>query len=186
MIEQIIISNGSERLIYIPKFFDQDFFEDLRIQLEWKQNTIRVFGIEHREPRLTAWYGKPYKYSNISWSEKEYNPFLSGIQNDLINYTGFQFNSVLANYYRTGLDSMGWHSDNEPEMDTSLIASVSFGGSRIFKLRHRTTKEKFDIELQNGSLLLMYDLQKNWQHSISKTKKVVDPRINLTFRRIVE
>jgi len=185
MIKQVIISNGNEQLIYIPQFFPEDLFSELSNQIEWKQNTIRVFGIEHLEPRQTAWFGKPYKYSNISWPEKEYNDLLIRIQHKIIQCTDYKFNSVLANYYRSGQDSMGWHSDNEAEMDTALIASASFGGSRVFKLRNRMTNKKHDVELNNNSLLLMYNLQHNWQHSISKTKRVVEPRINLTFRRII-
>lgn len=185
MKEQILLTSGEEKLVYISGFFEEDLLIQLRDLIEWKQNTIRVFGVDHPEPRLTAWFGKPYKYSNISWPEKDYLPILTQLQTSLIAYTNFQFNSVLANYYRSGQDSMGWHADNEPEMDTTLIASASFGGSRVFKLRHRTTQEKIDIELENGSLLLMHNLQKNWQHSISKTKKIVEPRINLTFRRIL-
>jgi alkylated DNA repair dioxygenase AlkB len=80
---------------------------------------------------------------------------------------------------------MGWHSDNEPEIDTGLIASATFGGKRIFKLRSRLTVQKIDLELFDSSLLLMHNMQKDWQHAIPKSKTRNAPRINLTFRRIV-
>ena len=101
--------------------------------------------------------------------------------------SGHRFNGVLLNRYRTGRDSMSWHSDDEPELGPNpAIASVSFGASRRFRLRHRTRKEeKFAIELSHGSLLVMDQAtQLHWQHSVSKTAKPVGERINLTFRLI--
>lgn len=96
--------------------------------------------------------------------------------------SGFLFNSVLCNYYRHGQDSMGYHRDNESGIDTRCIASLSFGATRRFKMRHRGTKETMTIDLTDGSLLLMLDCQDQWEHMITKTKKPVGGRINLTFR----
>ena len=98
------------------------------------------------------------------------------------------FNSVLLNLYRNGSDSNGWHADNEKELGMNpQIASFSFGESRFFHFKHRQIKtEKYKIELQNGSLLLMEGkMQSNWLHQIPKTKKSLNPRINLTFRKII-
>lgn len=183
--ELTLYENSFEKLVYLPAFFEKDYFSALLNELSWKQNTIRVFEKDYPEPRLTAWYGRPYKYSNISWPEQDLTVSLKEINQHLTENTDFQFNSVLANLYRNGSDSMGWHSDNEPEMDTSLIASVSFGQERVFKLRNKISKEKIDIKLENNSILLMYNFQDNWQHSISKTKSAVGQRINLTFRNII-
>jgi alkylated DNA repair dioxygenase AlkB len=107
------------------------------------------------------------------------------VQDEIKQATDFPFNAVLANYYRDGNDSMGWHSDNEPEIDSVLIASATFGGKRMFKLRNRLTGQKIDIELLDSSLLLMCNMQNHWQHAIPKSKTRNAPRINLTFRRII-
>ena len=97
-----------------------------------------------------------------------------------------QFNSVLLNLYRDGQDSMGLHADDGPELGSEpVIASVSFGAERNFRLRHRETKELQQVFLASGSLLVMSGLsQACWMHDIPKTKKFVEPRINLTFRYI--
>jgi alkylated DNA repair dioxygenase AlkB len=107
------------------------------------------------------------------------------IAQPLRELTGFPFNAVLANYYRNGQDSMGWHSDDEPEMDTDLIASVTFGGARAFKFRSKQSGQVISINLLDRSLLLMHHMQKDWQHALPKTRRNNQPRINLTFRRIV-
>ena len=98
------------------------------------------------------------------------------------------FNGVLLNRYRTGRDSMGWHADDEPEFgDEPVIASVSFGGSRTFGLKHKRRKElKVNVELTHGSLLIMRGgTQANWVHQVPKTAKPAGERLNLTFRRLV-
>ena len=97
------------------------------------------------------------------------------------------FNSVLLNRYRDGNDSISWHTDAEPELGRNpLIASVNFGDTRKFQLRHINTKEKLEIELSHGSLLIMQgELQHFWQHQVPKTKEIKKERINLTFRVIV-
>jgi alkylated DNA repair dioxygenase AlkB len=98
----------------------------------------------------------------------------------------YKFNAVLLNLYRNGQDSMGWHADNEPEIDQACIASINIGASRKFKIRKtKDHSEKADFILTHGSLLIMKDAQKDWQHSVPKTKKNIGPRINMTFRRII-
>ena len=101
-------------------------------------------------------------------------------------FCGVSFNSVLANYYRGGQDSVAWHSDNEPELGVNpIIASVSLGGTRCFQMRHKKiAEERYALELEHGSLLVMQGpTQHFWQHQIPKRKYAL-PRINLTFRRI--
>src|SRR5690606_36572323 len=97
-----------------------------------------------------------------------------------------QFNSVLLNRYRNGNDSISWHTDAESELGVNpIIVCVNFGATRKFQLRHIETKEKIEIHLTNGSLLLMQGaLQHFWQHQVPKTAKPIDERINLTFRTI--
>lgn len=179
---------GSENLRgqaeYHPDFFTHLSFSLLEESIPWQQNRIRIFGKDYPEPRLTAWFGPAYTYSGIQWPASAMPDFLSEMAIKLTDFTGFEFNAVLANYYRNGRDSMGWHRDNEPEMDTSLIASLSFGASRIFKIRERASRRTHSLELENASLLLMRDMQDDWEHAIMKTTKETGPRINLTFRRI--
>lgn len=158
--------------------------EELFAAIPWQQNSIRVFGKTHLEPRLTAWYGPPYAYSSVSWPGAPLPALLQDLCDALSQEHQFPFNSVLLNCYRNGLDAMGWHRDNEPEMDTRLIASVSLGASRSFKIRDRESKETWTVDLDHGSLLVMENMQENYEHSLPRRKKADCMRINLTFRRI--
>jgi alkylated DNA repair dioxygenase AlkB len=182
--KQCLLDRNGEQLIYCANVFSVEWFEKLIQQTAWQQNSIKIFGKTLPEPRLTAWYGLEYQYSNIQWKACEFPSFLEPLKLEVEKHCNFEFNSVLLNLYRDGEDSMGWHRDNEPEMDTSVIASVSFGAARKFKLKERKSGEKLDVLLESGSLLVMRDLQENWLHSIPKSKKCKDPRINLTFRKI--
>ena len=163
-------------------------FRELLGGVEWRQETINLFGRHVRIPRLTAWYGDaPYSYSGLTMLPEPWTAQLLAIKVRAEQLSGHRFNGVLLNRYRTGRDSMSWHSDDEPELGSNpAIASVSFGALRRFRLRHRTRKEeKFAIDLSHGSLLVMdRATQHHWQHSVSKTAKPVGERINLTFRLI--
>lgn len=154
-------------------------------QIPWRQNRIKVYGKTYDEPRLTAWFGPPYKYASVAWPEATLPDQLRPIQDRLCELTQFHFNAVLLNFYRDGNDAMGWHRDNEPEIDQRLIASISFGASRTFKIRSYKGDFKTDVELTHGSLLLMHHMQQHFEHSIPRRKRVQTPRINLTFRRII-
>lgn len=151
--------------------------------IPWHHNTIRIFGKEHKEPRLTSWMGPAYKYSSIQWPAEQFVPLVDEVKTELNNLLNFSFNSCLLNYYRDGQDSMGRHRDNEPEMDTSLIASLSFGGSRKIKFRHADGLRKLDITLHHGDVLIMQNFQDDWYHELPKVKRAL-PRLNLTFRKI--
>ena len=150
-----------------------------------------MYGKSHPLPRLTAWYGdmnKTYTYSGIPMTPNLWNTELIQIKKKVDQYTKINFNSVLLNYYRSGNDSVSWHSDDEDELgDKPIIGSVSFGGTRKFRLRNKINKKLIhNIDLKNGSLLIMRELtQKYWEHEIPKTKKPVEERINLTFRLII-
>jgi alkylated DNA repair dioxygenase AlkB len=179
----VVHSNGSQQLIYYPHFFERSHFGALQNQLPWQQNEIRVFGKLHNEPRLTCWFGPAYKYSSIQWPEAAFPELINEIKLQLQTVTDFSFNAVLANFYRNGDDSMGWHSDNEKEMDSSCIASVSIGAERVLKFKSRSDKKTLFFSLPHGSLLVMNNFQANWQHAIGKVKSA-SPRINFTFRKI--
>jgi alkylated DNA repair dioxygenase AlkB len=161
------------------------------LETDWQQYSIQIFGKMLPQPRLTAWYGDKdaaYCYSGIHLTPKPFTPLIQQIKEDLESFTGFHFNSVLMNLYRNQNDSMGWHSDDEKELGFEpKIASLSFGESRMFHLKHKTLKQlKIKVALNNGSLLVMQEkMQHNWLHAIPKSTQEKRPRINLTFRKIV-
>ena len=163
-------------------------FRELLGGIKWRQETINLFGRPVRIPRLTAWCGDAaYSYSGLTMQPEPWTAQLLKIKGRAEQLSGYRFNGVLLNRYRTGRDGMSWHSDDEAELGPNpAIASVSFGASRRFRLRHRTRKGgKFTIDLSHGSLLVMARAtQHHWQHSLSKTAKSVGERINLTFRLI--
>jgi alkylated DNA repair dioxygenase AlkB len=165
-------------------------FAELTRTLDWKQRAIRIFGREVLQPRLTAWHGDaPYTYSGVTLAPAPWTPALATLRDRLVAETGERFNSVLCNLYRDGADSMGWHADNEKELGpTPVIASVSLGATRRFVLRHaKKTQPAVSLALPSGSLLVMGGtLQAHWRHALPKAPDVTLPRINLTFRRIVE
>ncbi len=183
-------------VILYPNFFSQQdsyyFFCELYAQIQWRQEVIQLFGKKHLLPRLTAWYadaGKYYTYSGIRQDPQPWIPTLQLIKSQVEQISEITFNSVLINLYRQGKDSMSWHSDDEPELGKNpVIASVSLGETRRFCLRHKFCKDrKVTVELPSGSLLLMQgETQHFWQHQIPKTSRRVKPRINLTFRVILD
>jgi len=159
-------------------------------ELQWNQYELTLFGRRMAQPRLTAWYGEPearYRYSGLKLDPLPWHPALLRLRNQLENSLQEPFNSVLANAYRDGNDSMGWHSDNEKELgDNPLVASISLGAERRFLVRHRNRRHSDGIWLESGSLLVMKQgCQKLYQHALPKTRKVNGLRINLTFRTIV-
>lgn len=158
---------------------------------KWQDQTIHSYGRSIPLPRGTAWYGDPgtvYAYSGISNVPLPWTKVLSEIRTAVQAHCDTPFNSVLLNHYRTGKDSIAWHSDDEPELgDCPVIASVSLGSTRLFQFKHKHKPDlKASIALTHGSLLVMRGhTQANWLHQVPKTVKPVGARINLTFRVIV-
>jgi alkylated DNA repair dioxygenase AlkB len=167
-----------------------ELFAELRQTLPWHQEQLVIFGRERSVPRLVSWHGDPaarYAYSGVLHEPAPWTPALARIRERVQQLAGSKFNSVLANLYRDGRDGMGWHSDDEPELGRNpLIASVSFGATRRFRLRHRRDRtQTHALDLTDGSVLVMGGAtQHHWQHSITKTARPVGPRINLTYRQI--
>ncbi|MBG0782039.1 MAG: alpha-ketoglutarate-dependent dioxygenase AlkB [Bacteroidales bacterium] len=187
----IIIENGE--YIFYPNFFSKTesdlLLKGLRSHIVWKQESMNMYGKKIDFPRLTAWYGnndKQYSFSGITLNPLPWTREILKIKNKIEPIAKTEFNSVLLNLYRDGNDSISWHTDAEKELGLNpVIASVNFGATRRFQLRHIKTKEKLEIELTNGSLLIMQgELQHFWQHQVPKTSKLVGERINLTFRVI--
>lgn len=155
--------------------------------LEWEQRHLVMFGKEVAEPRLSAWYGdESYTYSGITLDPRPLTPELVELKHICESLSGSRFNSVLVNLYRNGDDSMGWHADDEPELGPMpVIASLSLGATRRFRFRHRHTREIVEHDLTGGSLLVMSGAcQSAWMHAIPKQRRIVEARVNLTFRRI--
>lgn len=166
-----------------------EVFDALYNELRWEQQEIVIFGKRHKSPRLQAWHGDKdavYTYSGLKMSPLPWSKTLSKLKIKCEQVSGSTFNSVLANLYRDGSDSMGLHADNEPELgDAPVIASVSLGATRNLDFVHNSTKQKVRVPLTHGSLMLMQgQTQTHWKHGINKSKRVTMPRINLTFRFI--
>jgi alkylated DNA repair dioxygenase AlkB len=164
-------------------------FEQLNHSIAWQREEIILFGRKIKCPRLTAFYGEKnicYRYSGKVHHPQKWLQELANIRERLRKEFGFQFNSVLCNYYQDHNDYMGWHSDNERELGQHpIIASLTLGASRTFQFRHKKLRTIINTELMNGSLLLMQaETQQAWQHRLPATKHACAPRINLTFRMI--
>jgi alkylated DNA repair dioxygenase AlkB len=154
----------------------------------WRSESITLWGKQYQQPRLTAWHGDAaYTYSGLRLEPLPFTPLQQEIRLAVEAASGHRFNSVLLNYYRNGRDSMGMHSDNEPELGPEpVIGSVSFGAERTFILQHKGSKERLRLALTDGSLLLMAgSLQANWLHGINKVTRDLGPRVNMTFRLII-
>jgi alkylated DNA repair dioxygenase AlkB len=161
-------------------------FGVLQEQIAWEQHQLTLYGRSMPTPRLTAWIGdNAYRYSGIVNEPAPWPEALASLQERLRQELGVDFNSCLANLYRDGTDSMGYHSDNEPELgQRPTIASISLGNRRRFVLRHRTTGERWSWDLGQGDLLVMRDeSQSDYAHAVPKTSRPVGPRMNLTYRR---
>lgn len=180
-------------LYLIRQFYSQPesdrLFAQLISGLAFQEEEIFIFGKWVKVPRLMCWYGDAdswYRYSGVNHQPQPWTTELQSVRENVERYCGCKFNSVLANLYRGGCDSMGRHADDEKELGVNpVIASLSLGDERLFRLHHKKRKETLDIGLGHGDLLVMAgSLQHHWQHSIPKTRQHKKARINLTFRRI--
>ena len=167
------------------------YFSALMEEVPWRQESIKVFGKEHEMPRLTCWMGDaPYTYSGLLNSPAPWSRSVSALRRIVEDRAEHEFNGVLLNLYRRGADSMGWHADDEPALGPNpVIASVSLGAQRRFRFKPKPHHhgESTGIDLPSGSVLIMRgQTQANWMHAIPKTSRKIAPRINLTFRSLLE
>jgi len=165
------------------------YFNQLLHKIEWTNEKLVMFGKEITTKRKVAFYGDSlmsYTYSNKTKQALTWTPLLMEIKQLATSQTGSNYNACLLNLYHDGEEGMGWHSDDEKEIiPNSSIASLSFGAERKFAIKHKTTKEKHSLLLESGSLFEMLgSFQKHWLHSMPKSKKIIAPRINLTFRQM--
>ena len=194
MIDRVNLCPCDGEIYLFKAFYSQveadRLFSSLYRSLDWREESIFIFGKECRVPRLMCWHGEPeavYRYSGVTHHPLPWIVELAEVRDRIQEVWGGTFNSVLANLYRDGRDSMGYHADNEKELGLNpVIASLSLGDQRVFRLHHRKRREKLDLSLGHGDLLIMAGtLQHHWVHALQKTGALKNPRINLTFRRIM-
>tara|TARA_Y100000766_G_scaffold275780_1_gene279186 strand:- start:1041 stop:1637 length:597 start_codon:yes stop_codon:yes gene_type:complete len=190
-----IVAHNDLKVRIEKNFFNQvdsnELLKKIISDLPWESMAIKMFGKDITIPRLQCWVGDKgcdYKYSGKKLNRQDWTTDLIMIREKIYKELNIDFNSVLVNYYRDGKDSMGWHSDNESELGPNpTIASISLGSERDLVFRNKINKEVLPIPQTHGCLILIDGkTQKNWQHAIKKTRKVIGPRINLTFRNIID
>lgn len=178
---------------YYPKIWDEkdssSLFNALLQSSHWHTDQLVMFGQTITTKRKVIWMGDPgcsYSYSGIRKQPQAWTPEIRLIKAKIEEIAQWKFNSCLLNLYHDGNEGMGWHSDNEPELNPMApIASLSLGGVRKFAFKHKIEKTVSSLFLENGSLLMMHaPTQEYWQHSLLKTSRPVEARINLTFRDI--
>lgn len=175
----------------IQEMVADDYFEKLMQNIAWENDQAIILGRQITTKRKVAWYGDQgyeYTYSNVNRYALPWTVELVELRQRVQQLTGERFNSCLLNLYHTGEEGMAWHSDDETDLKKNgAIASLSFGAERKFAFKHKQSKEKVELYLEHGSLLVMKDTtQSHWLHRLPPTKKVTTARINLTFRTIVE
>lgn len=183
------------KLRYYQRFLSVDranyYYKNFLETIPWQQEDVKVFGKVYAQPRLTSLHSdslSSYTYSGLTLQPNPMTKTLFELLNLIQTVCQHDFNCVLLNLYRNGSDSNGWHADNEKELGKyPKIASFSLGAARFFHFKHRKIKkQRYKMELHHGSLLLMEgEMQKYWLHQIPKTKRQLEPRINLTFRKII-
>lgn len=181
-------------LHYFPTAFaveEADCLLDFCLQqLPWRQDTLFMFGRRVAIPRLHCWLGDPgatYSWSGLTLEPLPWPAALLPMKQRVEMLSAHRFNAMLANHYRDGNDSVGWHSDDERELGPApVIASVSLGTTRKFQLQHKRSRRVFNLPLQHGSLLVMAgDTQRHWRHQLPKEKAVRGARVNLTLRQVL-
>jgi alkylated DNA repair dioxygenase AlkB len=176
--------------VFAPEAADR-FLADLLSGIEWKHDVAFIMGKVIVTKRKVAWYGdKPfeYTYSKMTKTALPWTKELGSLKQVAEEQTGETYNSCLLNLYHSGEEGMAWHSDGEPDLKKNgAIASMSFGAERKFAFKHKLEKTKVELLLEHGSLLVMKgSTQQHWLHRLPPTTKVHTPRVNLTFRTIIE
>ena len=163
-------------------------FEILEVETPWEDHAISIVGRTVPVPRRVAYYGPfPYAYSGIVHPARELPPVIAGLRDRIEEVSGQPFNPVLMNLYRSGHDSVSWHSDDDyPHGGQPAVASLSLGETRRFRIAHkRRAAERYAIDLTAGGLLLMEGTsQVDYRHALPKSVKPLGARVNLTFRHM--
>ncbi len=185
-----LLPNGGT-VLYYGKIINQKdanaYTQLLLDNIEWKNDEALIFGKRIITKRKAAWYGDEayaYTYSNTTKYALPWTTELLALKKIAEEKTGVKYNSCLLNLYHNGNEAMAWHSDDEKELaKNGTIASLSFGAERKFMFKHKQTGQTVSLVLENGSLLIMKDnTQTNWLHRLTTSVKIIQPRVNLTFR----
>ncbi len=180
-------------VFYIPKILSEEradfFYSSLLQNISWVRDEVLMFGKTILTERKVAWYGDKnfsYTYSNKTKFALEWTSDLLELKSISESYSRTSFNACLLNLYHDGNEGVGWHSDDEKSIvDQSCIASISLNAERKFEFKSKNSGERVSILLEHGSLLLMQgQTQKYWKHQLPKSRKILKPRINLTFRKM--
>lgn len=180
-------------VLYFGKIFPTQqantYFDELLLSIAWKHDEAIIYGKHIMTKRKVAWYGDypfSYTYSKMTKHALVWNSVLLELKDIVERSTGETFNSCLLNLYHNGNEGMAWHSDGETDLKKNgAIASLSFGAERKFAFQHKVTKDKVELVLAHGSLLMMKDTtQSYWLHRLPPSKHITTARINLTFRQI--
>jgi alkylated DNA repair dioxygenase AlkB len=194
-------SNSNQNLLpydgivnYYGAVFSQktsiELFQSLLTTIHWEHDEVIMFGKKITTKRKVAWYGDEpfaYTYSQVKKTALPWNDSLISIKQKIEALSGETYNSCLLNLYHDGSEGMGWHTDDEKELKKEgAIASISLGVARKFCFQHKSTLEKVDLLLDNGSMLVMKGAtQTHWLHRLPPSTRIKEPRINLTFRTII-
>jgi alkylated DNA repair dioxygenase AlkB len=167
------------------------YYNNLLETIDWKNDEAIIFGKKYITKRKVAWYGDlpfEYAYSNITKKALIWTKELLELKKIVEQESGEKYNSCLLNLYHNGDEGMAWHSDAEKDLKKNgAIGSLSFGAERKFSFKHKEKKETISVLLEHGSLLVMkHQTQSFWLHRLPPTKKIFQPRVNLTFRTIIE
>ena len=188
-----LLGDHGAQAIYVADFLDTDsadaYFTHLNSATRWDRPQIQMYGKTSVLPREVAWIADPgvaYSYSGVSSPPQRWPIHLHDLRVQVEEQSGANFNSVLINRYRDGHDKVAWHAGDEPELGLEpTIASVSLGAERRFQLRHKETRQTVEVRLGHGSLLIMSGTcQRDWIHQVPREARVMESRINLTFRWI--
>lgn len=190
--EELLPGQGSARL-YCSVLDDEEAaaaMSTLLTTVPWQQDTFPCYGKDVPRPRLDALFGDPgraYTYSKRTRQAAPWTDALIRLRERCEDLVSVEFNSVLANLYRNGNDYVDWHSDDEPDLGADpVIASLSLGTERRFEFRNKHTMEVCRRVLPAGSVVVMSSgCQQNWKHRLAKQPKIQEPRINLTFRTLL-
>jgi alkylated DNA repair dioxygenase AlkB len=165
------------------------YLDTLTKTIAWRNDEAVIYGKHYVTKRKVAWYGDEeysYEYSNTIKKALAWTKELLDLKALAEKTSGDTYNSCLLNLYHTGEEGMAWHSDAEKMLKKNgAIGSMSFGAERKFSFKHKSSGEVVSLLLEHGSLLVMKDTtQTYWLHRLPPTKKITQPRVNLTFRTI--
>ncbi len=173
---------------WLPADLARQLRQRVESELPWEQRSIQLFGRRVMQPRLIAWCGdEAYRYSGQTLEPRPWTASTELLRQRVEQTANLSFNHLLANLYRDGNDSMGFHADDEAELgEEPQVASVSFGASRRFRLKPKKQGRATTLELQDNTLLLMRgSTQQTYVHGVPKQAEITGRRLNLTFRRIL-